>query len=293
MIRHLQAVAEKIALLSFRPFRDKSQDKKGICLVCKKEAKFIFNSWIVSKDIEKNINQRDEFASLLARESFFCNKCLTSDRKRILYKHLLNYLSRKINKAIFKIEECDKKLTVLIIGNLGTRSYLQSLVSSSLACVTTYFDPDEIIGKKRLNSVNADVHDLTFLETRFDIILHTDVLEHCQNPVVAIESCMKMLKHDGVLIFTIPIRLSLSQSYPAQQNNQKIWHGRGKWIFSLLPKQDGYLERHVFGSDYAEYLCPKYPEQLKTFRYFGSNNNEIIILELKKSLSSDKLLQCT
>lgn len=289
MYKILQLQLEKFVLLKFRAIGDSNRDINGRCLVCKRESRFYFNSWIVSKDIENDMKDSSEFQSLLARESYFCKVCLTSDRKRSLYKHLLMYISEKSKIHIDDLRKFEGQLSILVIGDLGKHGYLQKIVSKHLTCTTTYFNQEEAIGTRKKHLINADIEDLAFLDTAFDLIIHTDVLEHCNNPTLAIESCLQTLKNDGVIIFTIPIRSNLALSFSTPNKTPKIWHGRGKWVFSFLPKVDGYLERHIFGTDYAQYLYPTAPERIVTHKYSGSHENEIAILQINKTSLEDKL----
>lgn len=283
MLKRIQGELERFALLKIRPVTDFALDKKGKCIVCEKTTVFHFNSWIVSKDIEKQINNKNEFEKLLARESYFCRVCLTSDRKRILYIHLLQTLSDKTGNAILNLREASKDLSVLVIGNLGRSSYLQNLVTKNLTCTTTYYDLEKEFGILHKSEVNADIQNLPFRSRSFDLVIHTDVLEHCENPQIALDSCLRVLKNDGSLIFTIPINSRIDESFSTKYRAEKIWHGRGKWIFSILPKTDGYLERHVFGKDYSQYLYPNTPNNISAYRYLGTNKNEILILQIDKS----------
>lgn len=289
MFRYLQLQLESFVLLKFRAVGDSIRDINGKCLVCKRDSRFYFNSWIVSKDIEIDMKDPSEFQSLLARESFFCKFCLTSDRKRSLYKHLLKYISEKTKIHIEDLCKFEGQLSILIIGDLGKHGYLQRIVSEHLMCTTTYFNPEEAIGTRKNHMINANIEDLSFLDTEFDVIIHTDVLEHCSNPTLAVESCLQTLKNDGVIIFTIPIRSNLDLSFSTLNKTPKIWHGRGKWVFSFLPKLDGYFERHIFGRNYAQYLNPTAPERIVSHKYSGSYGNEIAILQMNKSTLVDKL----
>lgn len=60
-----------------------------------------------------------------------------------------------------------------------------------------------------------NIHNLPYPDGCFDLIIHSDTLEHVNNPVHAISECRRVLKKDGVLAFTIPIivdRLSRSRA---------------------------------------------------------------------------------
>lgn len=60
-----------------------------------------------------------------------------------------------------------------------------------------------------------DIHDTTIRSNSYDLVIHSDVLEHVKNPTAALTECRRILKPNCVCIFTIPIivgRLSRSRS---------------------------------------------------------------------------------
>jgi len=67
----------------------------------------------------------------------------------------------------------------------------------------------------------VDMHSLPYGDQNFDVVIHSDTLEHIPNPVHALTECCRVLRQDGVLCFTVPVivgRLSrsregLSRSY--------------------------------------------------------------------------------
>ncbi len=51
----------------------------------------------------------------------------------------------------------------------------------------------------------VDMQDLPFSDECWDIIIHSDVLEHVPNPAKALKECYRVLKPNGVMFFTIPV----------------------------------------------------------------------------------------
>lgn len=49
-----------------------------------------------------------------------------------------------------------------------------------------------------------DMHALPFRDMSFDVVVHSDTLEHVPNPVHALGECRRVLKAGGALCFTIP-----------------------------------------------------------------------------------------
>lgn len=61
----------------------------------------------------------------------------------------------------------------------------------------------------------ADMQALPFPDDRFDLVVHSDTLEHVPQPVVALAQCRRVLRPGGVLCCTVPVivgRLSRSRA---------------------------------------------------------------------------------
>lgn len=250
--------------------------------MCNKLSRFHFNSWIVSKDIEKQMTARKDFLNLLSRESHFCSHCLSSNRKRALFSHMQLNFGHKINECIENHDGCNR-LSILIVGNLGKGSYLQKIITNRFEVTTTFFDPSLPFGIRSSKGVNADIQNLCFPSQTFNYVIHSDVLEHVSDPSLALESCLNVLKPGGSVIFTIPIDYSLSKSKSTLARGKRIWHGRGKWIYSILPRRDGYLERHVFGNDFVEYLTLSSTGTISTF-WYRESGAEVPVFQLDKNI---------
>jgi SAM-dependent methyltransferase len=50
-----------------------------------------------------------------------------------------------------------------------------------------------------------DMQDLAIETGSFDLVIHSDTLEHVPNPERALSECFRVLKNDGRCIFTVPI----------------------------------------------------------------------------------------
>jgi len=49
------------------------------------------------------------------------------------------------------------------------------------------------------------MHSLTCADQTFDLVVHSDTLEHIGNPVIALSECRRVLKPGGLLAYTVPI----------------------------------------------------------------------------------------
>ena len=50
-----------------------------------------------------------------------------------------------------------------------------------------------------------DIQNLSYDDETFDLVLHSETLEHVPDPVRALNECRRVLKEDGAVIFTIPL----------------------------------------------------------------------------------------
>ena len=87
----------------------------------------------------------------------------------------------------------------------------------------------------------VDIHRLPYRDASFDVVIHSDTLEHVSQPVRALEECRRVLAPGGRLCFTVPTivgRLTRNR-----QGLAKSYHG------DPSIKQDDYLVYTEFGAD--------------------------------------------
>ncbi len=97
-----------------------------------------------------------------------------------------------------------------------------------------------------------NIEKLTYSDSMFDLVLHSETLEHVNDPGAAMDECRRVLRPDGLVIFTTPIIWS-------RHTRRRATIDKGK-IKYLLPashhgyKTDDYLVYHEYGSNIAELL---------------------------------------
>lgn len=92
---------------------------------------------------------------------------------------------------------------------------------------------------------NVDLQNLPYPDDSFDLIIHSDTLEHVKSSTTALKECFRVLKEGGALFYTIPIvysrltkrRDSLLNSYHGSQDefqgeDYKVWteYGADFWV---------------------------------------------------------------
>jgi SAM-dependent methyltransferase len=87
----------------------------------------------------------------------------------------------------------------------------------------------------------VDMHALPYPDGSFDIVVHSDTLEHVPNPVHALAECRRVLRPGGMLCFTVPVvvgRLSRSRD-----GLPKSYHG------NAADSRDDYAVSTEYGAD--------------------------------------------
>lgn len=153
--------------------------------------------WNLSKSLQKKIN---------LRESQFCPKCKNSFRTRILAKAIMDKLrvngvsnfndwingAKRLNIRVAEINSCGRLHPFL--SNLSHLYYSEYPPGS--------FFPRLYNSLKRIP--REDITNLSYKDNRFDLVLHSDVLEHVSDIDEALKECRRVLKPNGICLFTVP-----------------------------------------------------------------------------------------
>lgn len=111
-----------------------------------------------------------------------------------------------------------------------------------------------------------DMTRLSFESATFDLVLHSDTLEHVPNPVAGLSECRRVLTNNGRCIFTVPIitgrltrsRAGLKNSYHGAQNQfggDYVVHtefGADMWKFAL---EAGFTSTRIHSLEYPAALA--------------------------------------
>lgn len=178
------------------------------CCVCGKNSeKWIFKkiisgdlarSWKLSKKMRKKFD---------LRESQFCPNCGNSARTRIFayaimdaipidgVKNLKDWVtkSKQLNLSVAEINSCGKLHNILSdVPNIAYSEYPPARILPRI-----YF----FIKRVR----KEDITNLSYPDKSFDLVLHSEVLEHVPNVDKAISECRRILNPKGICLFTAPL----------------------------------------------------------------------------------------
>lgn len=177
----------------------------------------LVNAWELSDDEVTYINRQ---------QGFVCIQCGANIRSMALANAILKSYDFKGDFIKFCNSFSKRKLRVLEINPAGTlTSHLMHLPRHQL-----------------ISFPEHDMRDLKIDSGSFDLIIHSDTLEHIDSPVRSMEECRRVLKVGGRCIFTVPIiveRLSRSRAGLAPS-----YHGCESDVGSDL------LVQSEFGADF-------------------------------------------
>jgi SAM-dependent methyltransferase len=201
----------------------------GFCFVCHRWTEFV-TSWDYSSEVagHRQINWR---------EHLLCPGCRLNNRMRAVIHLLAESVTLNRGSRIYAIEQ-----TSPLFGYL-TKSF-------PLAVGSEYLGTKVPFGQKNSKGLrNEDLTQLTFPDQSFDAILNFEVLEHIPNYRAALVECVRTLKPEGKMLFSVPFDAN------ARDN-----------LIRARPRADGTIE-HLLP---PEYHCnPRSPGGSLCFQHFG------------------------
>ena len=195
------------------------------CSICIEE----FNHPLVVKPIDEdlakswNLTQRQR-ARFNIREGYCCPNCEGNLRAQSLASALIMLYTKK-DKSIKNINDVInyinfKNLKVAEIN--GCHKLHDKLKLIKNISYSEY-------GSKESTVKSEDIQRLSYDDDSFDLIIHSETLEHVPQPEIAISELRRVLKNEGVCIFTIPLIINRKTKKRAiLDSNKKIKYLEGK-----------------------------------------------------------------
>lgn len=197
-------------------------------------------------------------------ETCACNQCGLNSRMRALVDFLVSKLTAPKEAHIYIAEQITASFKIIekLFSNVTGSEYLGP-----------NFKPGEIAAtvKNHVKIRNEDLSQLSFPDGLFDIVLTQDVFEHVPDYQKTFSESARILKRDGVLVFTVPFFYDQSETriratVDAQGNVQHIlppeFHGNPV-------SNEGSLCFQNFGWDLLDALQTAGFGQPKAHMYWG------------------------
>ena len=178
------------------------------------------------------------------QQGLSCLRCNSNLRSMALAMSIMKCLGYKSLFQDFVKEKNIQKLKILEINEAGNLTKFLS----------------QIPGHVLKSYPEIDMMNLPFTDNLFDLVVHSDVLEHIKNPVRGLSECYRVLKPGGFCNFTVPMivdrmtrsRAGLSASYHGSGDNPSDMlvyteYGSDAWKHLI---QAGFKECRLFSIDY-------------------------------------------
>ncbi len=186
------------------------------------------------------------------REGCSCRHCGSSVRRMEMGMALLEVLNLRSGECLQFVKDLPAwegaaRLKIAEINNCGSlHGYLQQLPG---LVYSEYGSQDPLLSSE-------DLSQLSYGDDSFDLVLHSDVLEHVPDYRQALAESRRVLKADGVLVFTVPFLLDRPTVRRAVLAGGEVRHlcspsYHGEYRLRL----GDYLVYHEFGHDFVEELA--------------------------------------
>lgn len=166
----------------------------------------------------------DEVAYVNRQQGRHCTRCRSTLRCMALAKAILRYYNVEGTFDEFVRNEAARQLRVLEINEAGG-------VSAFLA---------QLPGRDFAAFPQVDMQALPYGDGAFDLVVHSDTLEHVPDPRRALAECRRVLRDGGACIFTVP--LIVGRATRSRDGLAPSYHG-------TAADGDGYLVQTEFGAD--------------------------------------------
>ncbi len=127
-----------------------------------------------------------------------------------------------------------------------------------------------------------NIEKLTYLDKEFDLVLHSETLEHVANPRKAMDECRRVIKNDGLILFTTPIVWSRKTRKRATLKDKKIVHYTEPSYHGQ--RTDDYLVFNEYGYDIDKFTAAK-------LAYADWRHQNYVFISLKAPTTMGKLVK--
>lgn len=124
------------------------------------------------------------------REGHICQGCQMSKRVRML---------------LWSIKKVFPSLSQLRVLHLNQTNHLSVALAGAANLVETTYDPERAMGEKINRLINLDFCQLTFPDNSFDLVIHSETLEHVYDYEQALGEAERVLKSGGYHFYTVPV----------------------------------------------------------------------------------------
>ena len=216
--------------------------KTNTCCVCG-GSKFDFVEVLWPELISDWELSPEEVGYVNRQQGFHCVACMNNLRAMALADAILSAYGFCGTLAQFVESRSARKLRVLEINEAGGLTpILKKLPKHQLVRYPEY-----------------DMTNLAFEPGSFDLVVHSDTLEHVPDPVAGLAECRRVLTKTGRCIFTVPVIVGrLTRSRAGLKNS---YHGTAD------REKNDYVVQTEFGADMWKYAIDAGFESVRIYSY--------------------------
>jgi SAM-dependent methyltransferase len=247
-------------------------DSAGYCPSC--NSKTLFISSLDQKNGLLNYTNNSMLSntfseSLLERENNFCIYCSANYRMRVHAETVLKILHLPSANDLLQRLHSDSHFAIYETAayNIFRNTELRRLPNY---VISEYFETAPF--GTFVNGIrNENLEGLTFSDSRFDMLINSDVLEHVHDLDKALSEIKRVLKPGGYHVFTIPVDEELRTS----RTRTRVVNGRLEHLLEPVMhgdsiRSDGILALRDFGGDVLDYVSRE-GFACKEYRYYKNN----------------------
>ncbi len=166
-----------------------------------------------------------------------------------------------LGKAVLAMLDADGSLREAVAGGLLDAMQILDCngaegISATLAGLPGYV---------RADYPEYDMRALPFADGSFDLVLHSDTLEHIEHPLAALEECRRVLASSGRLCFTVPMivgRLTRGRAGLAPSYHGEPQEGRDDFLVHTEFGADAWTLVHQAGFTNLMLNAVEYPSAI-------------------------------
>ena len=164
------------------------------------------------------------------RESFRCKTCGASLRYRELARVIVDHYSRE-NSECLKDLCSETQFGELSIYEPGLIGPLRRLLAKVRGFHQSVYVDDVERGASTGDARRQDLMALTFPSESFDLVITSDILEHVRRPFQAFREIDRVLKPEGMHVFSIPVQRPIPEGTVTRVNTS------GSEDVAILPRR--------------------------------------------------------
>ncbi len=211
----------------------------GFCQACEKPQPFIVDKLYGSQITEQGWQPN-------WRERLSCPECQLNNRQRAMIHAIKHALTQVGDKSALKLYAMEQ-ITPLF-------QWLSSHLTD-VECIGSEYLGEDVTGGTLVDGImpamrHENVEALSFADDSFDLIVSNDVLEHVNDPQMAIKEMQRVLKPQGQVLMSVPFYIDREQSQRRAgiENGELVHHLPEQYHGNPLSEQ-GSLVFHDYGWD--------------------------------------------